>query len=83
MEFAPQFTLQDGISNEDLAALVVPSGALGSAAILGAYKNNVPIYSVKNPSQLNVGCRELELSGIIQFESYEECLQHLKGKYYE
>lgn len=82
LEFAPQFTRCGGISNKDLAGLVVPSSALGSAAVLGAHKNKIPIYAVKNHSQLNVGCTELNLSGIIQFESYKECLEYLKGKYY-
>ncbi len=82
LEFAPQFSRRSGISNKDLAGLVVPSSALGSAAVLGAHKNKIPIYGVKNHSQLNVGCADLKLSGIMQFESYKECLEYLKGKYY-
>ncbi len=82
LEFAPQFSRCGGISNKDIAGLVVPLSALGSGAVLGAHKNNIPIYAVENQSQLNVGCKELKLSGIMQFESYKQCLEYLKGEYY-
>lgn len=56
--------------------LIVPSGALGSYGVLGAIKNNIPIYAVKNKSVLDVGADKLGLR-VMEFESYDDCLNYL------
>lgn len=83
LEFAPQFSKDERLSYKDIEAFVVPYKTMGSKGVLGAYKNNVPIYTVKNNSQLNIGCNELSISAKMEFEDYFSCLKYLKEKCYE
>ncbi len=77
LEYAPIFS-SDGISVKDLEYLIVPNGALGSKAVLGALENNIKICAVKNPSKLDVGCDKLKSSDILCFENYNDCLDFIK-----
>lgn len=79
---APQISPGGEISTEDIAALVVPSDTLGSKAVLGCIKNNIPIYTVKNPCQISVTCQKLKLDDIIEFDNYGVCLDFLRKKFY-
>jgi len=79
---APQLSDSGKISCTHIKALVVPSGALGSKAVLGCLKNNALVCAVKNPSQLNVTCQKLKQNGIIEFDDYDSCLNFLRKKFY-
>lgn len=80
LEFAPKFVKKGGINYQDIVGFVVPSDSMGSKGVLGALKNNVPIFRVKNKSQLNIGCTELQIDDIFEFENYFELLKNLKCK---
>lgn len=56
--------------------LIVPSFSLGSYGVLGAIKNNIPIYAVKNECTLKVDKDKLGVE-VFEFESYKECLNYL------
>ncbi len=56
--------------------LIVPSGALGSYGVLGAIKNNIPIYAVKNKSVLDITAQKMRIK-VQEFESYDDCLNYL------
>ena len=56
--------------------LIVPSSALGSYGVLGAIKNNIPIYAIKNKCSLEVSKEKLGIE-VFEFESYKECLNYL------
>ena len=62
----------DDLLAEQLGALVVPHGALGSAAILAAAERNIPIIAVQNPSRLNVTAAALGLDSGLTVASYHE-----------
>lgn len=83
LQYAPQFSRDEGISYKDTEAFIVPYKSMGSKGVLGAYKNNIPIYTVKNNSQLNVCCENLGISAKMEFEDYYSCLEYLKEKCYE
>lgn len=57
--------------------LIVPSTALGSKGVLGAIKNNIPIYAIQNPTQLNIGAKKLGIMPEKTFKNYTECLNYL------
>ena len=65
---------KDGIKNKDVEALIVPYNALGNAACLACYQNGIKIATVKNKTYSDIGCSSLNISGIIEYGSYEECL---------
>ena len=75
---SPKISKDKGILNKDIKCLVVPDGALGSKAVLGALENNIKVCAVKNPSKLNIGCDKLKSSDILSFDTYQSCLEHLK-----
>lgn len=54
--------------------LIVPAGALGSKGVLGALKNGVKIYAVKNPACVDVTSDKLEIN-VTHFNNYFECLE--------
>lgn len=58
--------------------LIVPSSALGSAGVLGAIKNNILIYAVKNNSVLDVTAEKMGIK-VCEFETYDDCLEYLIG----
>lgn len=57
--------------------LIVPSSALGSKGVLGAIKNNIPIYTVQNPTQLNVSAKKIGITPKKTFKNYTDCLNYL------
>ena len=65
------------LKNENVKALIVPSTALGSPAVIGAFNNNIKIVTVKNQTFGLIGCGDMGLNGIIEYESYEKCLSAL------
>lgn len=58
------------------SGLIVPASALGSYGVLGAIKNNIPIYAVKNNSVLDVNAEKMGIEAHV-FESYDDCLESL------
>lgn len=68
---------KDGIKNKDVEALIVPYNALGNAACLACYQNGIKIATVKNKTYSDIGCSSLNISGIMEYGSYEECLRTL------
>ena len=78
LEYAPHFVCSGGINVCDIEYLIVPDNALGSKAVFGALENNIKICAVKNPSKLDVGCEKLKISDILRFDTYKECLCHIK-----
>ena len=82
LQNAPQFTVdkEQGINVKDLSCLIMPHNSLGSSIVFDAVKNNVKVCSIKeNSTILNIDKSVLNLqNNIIEFESYSECLEHLK-----
>ena len=56
--------------------LIVPASALGSYGVLGAIKNNIPVYAVKNNSVLDVTADKIGIK-VQEFKSYDDCLDYL------
>jgi len=56
--------------------LIVPATALGSKGVLGAVKNNIPIFSVENPSCIEVCASKLNIP-VTYFKNYNACLETL------
>ena len=67
----------------NIKALIVPSTALGSSAVMDAIENNIPVYAVKeNKTVLNVTRNAfLKKNSIIEIETYEELYNLLRQKY--
>lgn len=65
------------LQNKDIEALIVPFNALGSAAVIGAYNNNIKIMTVKNKTHGLICCDDMGLNGIMEYNDYDECLQAL------
>lgn len=71
-----QFT----ISNLDF--LIMPYNALGSTPIFEAVKRGISVFAIKeNVSVLNVTNDKLNLIGITEVDTYEECLNIIKTNY--
>jgi len=66
------------IKNKDVKYLIVPYDALGSAAVLSSYENNIKLLTVKNKTVLNVTVDKLNIKPYKTFETYEKCLQTIK-----
>lgn len=65
----------------DLDFLVMPYNSLGSIPVFEAVKRGVKIYAVKeNQTVLNVTKDLLSLDGVIEVETYQECLEYVKIK---
>lgn len=71
------FTCEKGISYKDIEALIVPKNAFGGIAPIGAIENNVKVISVDNKTSSMIGCGDIEASVIMEYESYEKCLEAL------
>lgn len=65
------------ITYKDVNYLIVPYDALGSKAVLGAYKNKVKIICVKNKTVLSVTPDKLKIEPDMVFDNYEDCLNNL------
>ena len=82
LSIAPKITSFDkGINYKNIEYLIVPSDALGSAAVLSCVKNNVKIITVKNKTTLDITKDKLNIVPDMEFESYEECLEKIKTVY--
>ena len=57
---------------DQLKAIVVPSGALGSEAVLASMERGVHIISVKNSSALNVCNRYMNFQNLTEVSNYFE-----------
>lgn len=61
--------------------LVMPYNALGSIPVFEAVKRGIKVFAVKeNKSVLNVTKDLLHLDGIVEVETYEQCLELIKSK---
>ena len=63
------------IKNKDVEYLIVPYDAMGSAAVLSSYLNDIKIIAVKNKTQLEVTPEKLHIKPHKIFNNYEECLR--------
>ena len=70
-------TCKTGIKNKDIEALIVPYKGFGGIAPLAAIENNIKVVSVKNEIKGGLGCNEINASGIIEYNTYENCLNAL------
>ena len=75
---APQISLEEGLSIQDIDFVIVPYNAVGSIPVLEAIKNNIKIYAIKeNKTVLNVNPENFNIKCDI-IESYEELLELIK-----
>lgn len=70
-------TAKQGLKNKDIEALIIPYKAFGGIAPLAALENNIKIVTVKNEIVNGLSCTDIGAGGIINFESYEDCLSAL------
>ena len=69
------------ISYENISALIMPFNSLGSSIVLDALEKNIPVLAVKeNETILNITSQKLNLDGIINLESYNDCIKYLKER---
>lgn len=68
--YSPQITIHN------LDFLIMPYNALGSVPVFESVKRGIKVFAVKeNKSVLNVTNEKLNLSGVIEVDTYEECLE--------
>ena len=65
------------LKNSDIKALIVPYNALGSPAVIGAYNGGIKILTVKNKTFGSIGCYDMGLNDIIEYEDYDSLLSAL------
>ena len=83
---APLFSCENrvlySICRENLQAIIMPYNSLGSSIVLDALEANIPIYAIKeNSSVLNITKEKIQKENIIEIETYNKCLEIIKGKY--
>lgn len=67
------------ININDLDFLVMPYNSLGSIPVFEASKRGIKIYAIKeNKTVLNITKQSLQISGVIEVDSYAECIEMLK-----
>ena len=66
-----------GLKNKDIEALIIPNKAFGGIAPLAAIENNIRVVAVQNRINGGLCCNEINASGIIEHDSYENCLNAL------
>ena len=77
LSIAPQFSVSEGISINNLDYLVMPYDSLGSTPVFEALKRGIKVYAIKeNKTALNV-VPELISDNIITLSDYDECLKLL------
>ncbi len=90
LSIAPKLSKDGKIKREDVKCLIVPKNALGSKAVLSCIDSNIDILAVNNKTVLSIDCKKLKENDIIrdmmkksirEFESYQDCLNFIKGKY--
>ncbi len=68
------------ISVNSLDFLIMPYNSLGSTPVFEALKRGIKVYAVKeNSTVLGVTKDLLKLDGIVEVETYAECLEIIKG----
>ena len=77
LSIAPKISKTGKIGFKNTEYLVVPYGAMGSPAVLSAYKNGVKIITVKNETVLNTDSKKLNIKPYKHFNDYEECLKSI------
>ena len=55
----------------------MPYNALGSPAVIGAYNSGIKILTVKNKTFGSIGCYDMGLNDIIEYEDYDSLLSAL------
>ena len=64
----------------DLDFLIMPYNSLGSIPVFEAVKRGIKVYAVKeNSTVLNVTKGMLKLDGVIEVDTYQECLEMIKN----
>lgn len=73
---APQLTsAEPAVSVEDVGFLVMPYDSLGSTPVFEALKRGINVYAVKeNLTVLDVTKSALKIDGVIEVDTYQECL---------
>lgn len=79
LSIAPKILKFDkGINYKNIDYLIVPNDAVGSAAVISAYYNDVKIITVENKTVLDVKCSNLNIKPYKNFKTYEQCLEFIK-----
>ncbi len=81
LNIAPEimnFDDKNALNYKNIDYLIVPYDATGSTAVLSSIENKVKIIAVKNKTTLNVTPEKLNFKPDFIFESYEDCLNHIK-----
>ena len=83
---APLFSFENrelySVCRENLQAVIMPYNSLGSSIVLDAIKANIPVYAIKeNSSVLNITKEVIQKDNIIEIETYNKCIEIIKGKY--
>lgn len=68
---------EKGLKNKDIEALIIPYKAFGGIAPLAALENGINVIAVKNEIKGGLSCKDIKANGIIEYESYEDCLKAL------
>ena len=77
LSIAPQFSVSEGISINNLDYLVMPYDSLGSTPVFEALKRGIKVYAIKeNKTALNVVPESIS-DNIITLSRYDECLELL------
>lgn len=72
--------IANSVSINDLDYLVMPYNALGSIPVFEAIKRGIKVYAIKeNQSVLNITKQALKLDGVIEVDTYQECLELIKN----
>jgi len=74
LSIAPKISDSGLIKRDDIKYLIVPNSAMGSTAVLSAYKSGVKIITVENNTVLDVTPDKLNIKPYKQFKNYEDCL---------
>lgn len=79
LSVAPKIVKPDlkGIKNKDIKALIVPYKALGNIAVLSAIESGIKVCAIKNETNTDIGCEQLKTGAIMEYISYEACLESL------
>ncbi len=72
------------ISTDDIKALVMPYGALGSSIVFDAISHGIKVCAVKeNKSVLNITKDIIKCAEIISTDTYDDCIKILRKLLYE
>ena len=74
LSIAPGIAKNGSIKRNDVKYLIVPNSAMGSPAVLSAYKSGVKVITVENNTVLDVTPDKLNIKPYKKFKNYEDCL---------